>query len=308
MRRAPALALAALLAGGCRFSPAITDPRAADTTATDDLGRSVRFAYPPARVLSLAPNLTEIVWAVGAGERVVGVSPSDDFPPEVAALPRFSTFPLAAEAALALEPDLLLATDQVNEPADAERLQSLGVPTFFFSFARLNDVPRAMRTAGRLLGADGDAPARAFERRVAAVQARVAGARRLGALLLVGDRTPFAFGRDSYASELVRAAGGRPVTDAFAGQAAVPSEEFVLEAAPEVVVVLAGDDYDPARLVEHHPAWASLPAVRDGRVHGLDPDLVSRPGPRLAEGLERLAALLHPDLFPAEAASEQVAP
>jgi ABC-type Fe3+-hydroxamate transport system substrate-binding protein len=289
-----ALLLAALLlaAGGCVDDTAITDSGTPDTTVTDALGRTLAFPYPPPRVLSLAPNLTEAVFAVGAGGRLAGASQADTYPPAAAALPRFSTFPLDHERLVALEPDLLLATDQINAPSDAEPFARLGIPTYFFSFARVADVPAAMRTAGALLGADGEGPARRFEARVDSVRRAAGGRPRPRTLLLVGDDVLYAFGRGSYASEAVRIAGGENLTDAFDGQAATLSDEWVLQAAPEVVVVLV-EPYDPARLLERHPTWRGVPAVRDGRVYGLDPDLVSRPGPRLADGIARLSALLH---------------
>jgi iron complex transport system substrate-binding protein len=161
-----------------------------------------------------------------------------------------------------------------------------------------------LRAAGRLLGGDGETPARAFERRLAAVHAAVEGAPPPRVLVLVGDETPYAF---ALASGFVRAAGGTNVTDGLDDRGAVLSEEWVIAQAPEVVVVLA-DPYDPADLPRYHPAWRGLPAVRSGRVHGLDPDLASRPGPRMAEGIERLAALLHPDRFPVTAGPAAPAP
>ena len=291
-----------LLLGACRQpadAPAETGAAAAaDTTVTDDLGRQVTFAHPPARVLALAPSLTETAFAAGAGGLVVAVSPSDTYPASVRALPQFSTFPLDLERVVAFRPDVLLATDQVNRIDDAEALAEAGVPTLFYTFDRLDDVPRVLRAVGPLLGGDGEAPARGFERRIAAVRAAVAGAPRPRVLVLVSDETPYAFGRSSYVSEAVAAAGGVSVTDAFPEPAAVASEEWTLGVAPEVIVVLSAP-YDPAGLVEHHPVWSSLPAVRAGRVHGLDPDLMSRPGPRLADGIEALARFLHPERFPA---------
>ena len=89
---------------------------------------------------------------------------------------------------------------------------------------------------------------------------------------------------------------GESVTAGLGDAGAVLSEEWVVARAPEVVVLLI-DPYDPADLVRHHPSWAGLPAVRAGRVHGLDPDLASRPGPRMADGVARLAAILHPERF-----------
>jgi iron complex transport system substrate-binding protein len=257
----------------------------------DDLGREVTFPARPARVLALAPSLTEIVYALGGD--VPAVSPVDDYPPAVTSLPRFSTFPLDHEGVVALEPDLLLATDQVNRLDDAEALAAAGVPTYFFRLRGPADVPRVLRDAGRLLGLDGEAPARAFEARMAEVAAAVAGAPRPRVLMLVGDETPYAFG---LATEMAAAAGGESVTAGLGDAGAVLSEEWVVARAPEVVVLLI-DPYDPADLVRHHPSWAGLPAVRAGRVHGLDPDLASRPGPRMAEGVARLARLLHPDRF-----------
>lgn len=292
------LSLALVLAGACR--PAAP----AESALVDDLGRPVALEGPAARVVPLAPNLTELV-AVAAGvERLAAVSQADDYPPGIEGLPRFSSYPLDLERLVALAPDLVLATDQVNSPDAVGRLEEFGIPSYFFSFGTLADIPRALRTLDRLLGSSGGAPAAAqFELRQAEVERVVAGAERPRVLLLIGAGTElYAFGRDSYASELVRAAGGLNLTDAFEGQTARPSEEFVLAQAPDVIVVLAPEGYDRRRLTDDHPTWLDMPAVREGRVYALPPDLVSRPGPRVADALERLARLLHPSLFAAGAA------
>ena len=243
---------------------AITDVVLPDTTVTDALGRAVTFSYPPPRVLSLAPNLTEVVFAVGAGDRLAGASPADTYPPAAAALPRFSTFPIDHERLVALEPDLLLATDQINATADVSPFKSLGIPAYFFSFERVADVPAALRQAGALLGGDGEGPARRFEARVDSVRRAVEGRPRPRTLLLVSDDVLYAFGRSSYASEAIELAGGESVTDEFYGPSATLSDEWVLEQAPEVVVVLA-EPYDPSSLLAYHPTWQNMPAVREGR-------------------------------------------
>ena len=301
----PLLLILLGVASGCQSSPGATDlaeeaPDPITIAVTDALGRTVTVPMRPARVLSLAPNLTELVYAVGAGDRLAGASQADDFPAAVDSLPRFSTFPLEPEGLVVLEPDLLLATDEINSPTDAAGLADLGMPTYFFTFATVADVPNAMRTLGDLMGTDAMPVAQAFEERVASVQARVAGATRPRTLLIIGDDVLYAFGEASYASEAVRLAGGENLTDAFEGRAATLSDEWVLQAAPEVVVVLAGDDYNPAQLLERHPTWRLLPAVQNGRVFGLNPDWLSRPGPRLADGIEALAAVLHPNRVPPE--------
>ncbi|MDT0631885.1 ABC transporter substrate-binding protein [Rubrivirga sp. S365] len=290
------LVLAALVAvAGCRAD--------APGGVADDLGRAVDLDATPRSVLPLAPNVTELVVAAAGADRLAGVAVADDFPPAVTGLPRFQSYPLDTEAVVALDPDLAVGSDDVNPTDQADGLAALGVPTYLFAFDEVADVPRALRTLDTLLASSGGAAAAAaFEDRVRAVERAVRSYSRPRVLLLVGDESLYAFGRDSHASELVRLAGGDNVTDAFPGRAAQPSEEAILEAAPEVVVVLGGADYDAERLFEKHPAFLDLPAVRSGRVYGLDADLVSRAGPRLAEGLERLARLLHPEAFAAGAA------
>lgn len=264
---------------------------------TDDLGRSVEIAERPERVLSLAPNLTEILFAIGEGERLAGASQADTYPPGLDSLPQFGTYPLDAEAVVALRPDLVLATDQVNNPADADALAEAGIPTYFFHFDEIADVPRAMRTVGDLLDAEpaADSAAAAFEDRMRRLAERTGGGERPRVLLLIGDETLFAFGDGSYTQRLIEAAGGESVTAGFAGEAVTLSEEFVLEAAPEVIVLALGPDYETAELTRLHPAFASVPAVRAGRVFGMDPDLLLRPGPRLVEGAETLARLFRDD-------------
>ena len=306
------LLLFLLALAACRPAPppGSAPPVSDALTLEDDLGRSVELRLPVTRVIPLAPNLTEIVYAAGAGDAVVAVGTSDDYPDDTASLPRLSMLPLDFEAIAAQTPGLVLATDQVNSAADADRLVALGIPTYFFHFNDVSDVPRAMRISGEVLGmADSaEVAALAFEDAVLRVKKRVEDAEPVRALVLVGDDVLYAFGKDSYVSEMVRLAGGRPITDAFEGEAAVLQDEFVLEAEPEVIVVLAGPDYDPADLLAHHPTWRLLPAARTGRILGLDPDLISRPGPRLPLGLEAMARAFHPARFPADTLMQAEAP
>ncbi len=288
------LLLIALAAAGCAERDAVPNT----PTVTDDLGRTVAADLPARRVLTLAPNLTEILYAAGGGPALVGASQADDFPPAVGALPHYGTYPLDVEGVVALRPDLVLATNQVNNPDDARPLADAGIPTYFFSFDAVDDVPHAIRTVGALVGteAQAEAVADSFETRIRRLAARTDGLDRPQTLLLIGNEALFAFGDGSYTQELIAVAGGESVTADFAGEAVTLSEEFVLEAAPEVIVGTFGADFDLAVWRDRHPAWAPVPAVREGRVYSIDPNLVLRPGPRLADGAEALARLLHPEL------------
>jgi ABC-type Fe3+-hydroxamate transport system substrate-binding protein len=297
-----AAALGALLvlvfaAGGCPSPDADTTV----TRVTDDLGRAVEISTPVRRVVSLAPNLTEVVHAAGAGSTLVGVTKSADYPPAVDTLPTISALPVDFEAVTARNPDLVLATDQINAPRDAETFDALDVPVYFFSFASLDDVLDAIRTTGQLLGTAEAAAdsARALQKQIEALRTRTADVHdRPRVLVLIGDDTLYAFGQGSYIHTLVELAGGRSITDSLETQAPTLSEEYVLTAKPDVILGAWGADYDPSRLLSLHPTWDIVPAVKNDRVYSLPQDLLLRPGPRLVDGARRMAHRLHPALFP----------
>lgn len=300
MRRPLALlfVLLAVLAAGCGSSD---DAPPTPTTVTDDLGRTVALDRPVDRVVSLAPNLTELAFAAGGGDRLVAVTTADDYPPAVDTLDRVSALPVDFETIAAKNPDLVLATDQVNPPGDTETFEALDVPIYFFSFDSLDDLFGDLRTMGTLLGTPQAATdtARALERRLSALRARTEAVprdERPRVLVLIGDETLYSFGAGSYVHTLVSAAGGRSVTAGLETQAPTLSEEFVLREQPDVIVGAWGADYDPSTLLQHHPTWDVVPALQNDRVYGLPSALLLRPGPRLVEGAWQMAARLHPDL------------
>ncbi len=293
-----ALGLVLLFLTGCG-SP---DDAPSNTTVTDDLDRTVQLDRPIDRVISLAPNLTELVYAAGAGSTLVAVTPSDDFPPAVDSLDRISSLPVDFEAVAAKNPDLVLATDQINPPGDTETFEAIDVPIYFFSFSSLDDVFGAVRTMGTLLGTEATArdSAEALERQLAALRTRtdsLTRAERPRVLVLIGDETLYSFGAGSYIHELVELAGGESITDSLDTDAPTLSEEFVLTEKPDVIVGAWGPEYDPDRLLELHPTWDVVPAIQNDRVYSLPSSLLLRPGPRLVTGARRMASRLHPDRF-----------
>ena len=250
-------------------------------------------------MVTLAPNLTEIVFAAGAGDRLVAVGTADDYPPAVDTIPRFSTLPLSVESVAAHRPDLVLAADQVNSPQDVEALRSLGLPVAVLTFEGVEDVVEAISSIGRLLGSAEEAEAAAADlsARYQRLKELTGGAgRRPLVLFLVGDQPLFAFGQGSYMQDVIRAAGGRSATATVETPAPILSEEFVLMRQPEIIIGAWGEDYEVDRLGKLHPTWDVVPALRNDRVYSLDPDLFLRPGPRLVDGAWRMAAVLHPDL------------
>lgn len=267
---------------------------------TDDIGRHLEVPETIIRIVTFAPSATELVYAAGAGHKLVGVTTVDDYPPEIEALPRFDALPLDFEAILALEPDLAIASEQVNNPNDAATLTSLGVPVYFLAVHTLQGLPETIRRAGLLLATEAAAGrmADSLEHSMQALRTVTAGSlSRPKTLFLIGDEVLYAFGKGSYIHDLIALAGGESLSASFSNRAPILSGEYVLLARPDVIVGAFGEDYDPARLLRIHPTWDLVPAVRHGRVYGLDGHLYLRPGPRLVEGAWRLAAQLHPSLF-----------
>ena len=277
------------------------DPAPSDdiVTVIDDLGRTMDIKRHPERIVTMAPNLTELVFAAGAGHLLVGIGLADDYPPEVESIPRFSTLPPDFESIATFAPDLIFATDHVNNPRDAEMLEALGFPTFFMTFGQLSDIADNIRKIGTLLGTTSSADAvadsldRSFEHIATSTRSRAV---RPQVLVLIGDDVLYSFGRESYVHEMVDIAGGISVTARIDAEAPVLNEEFVLASKPDVIIGTLGASYESELLLAYHPTWDVIPAVRDLRVYGVDPDYILRPGPRLLEGTYRLAALFHPDI------------
>lgn len=288
--------LAALLVGLCACGPPSDAARRIEIT--DDLDRTVYVPEEIQRVASLAPSVTELVFAAGAGHKLVGVTNADDYPPAVERLPKFSALPIDFEAVLTLNPDLVLASDQINSPRDAATFAATGVPTFFLAVDGVEAMLQAIDRMAQLLGTQSTvadslrASLRELRMKTEAVSERPT------TLVLVSDETLYGFGRGSYIHELIAIAAGQSITAGFDSRAPVLSDEFVLVEKPEVIVGSFGPAYDPNRLVQLHPTWDIVPAVMDGRIYSVDGDLFLRPGPRLVSGAWQLARLLHPDVIP----------
>jgi len=283
-----------LLVAGCATPESNTT-----RTITDDLGRTVALPDSIMRILTLAPSLTEMVYAVGAGSRLVGASQIDAFPPEVTALPKFSTYPMAHEQIAALRPQLVLATDQINKTTDAEVLAAVGIPTAFLSFKTLDDVSKAARKMGDWIGVEATASAFAdmFDAQLAAAASRTDTiAARPSVLVLIGEQPLYSFGAGSYIQTLVGLAGGTSITADLPTANPILSAEFVLTELPNVIVMSAPPPYDLTALLTPQPAFSRLPAIQNERVYAIHPDLLSRPGPRLLDALAQLTEHLHPGL------------
>lgn len=293
-------ALLALLAAGAGPARAgAGPPPGADTVVVqDDRGRTVRFAAPPDRVVSLIPAATEVLFALGAGDRVVGRTRYGTHPRETRSVPSVGEgVRPSLEAVLARSPDVVILYAGVGNRRVVERLEELGVPTLAFRHDGFADLERNVERLGRLTGHGGEAGAL---RRSLACQldsvARAVGARaRVRVYYEVWGDPPVTVGGGSYLDSLIAVAGGRNVFGDLESASPTVGLEAIVARHPEVVV---RDRTRPggAPPPDERPGWDALAAVRSGHVRTVDGELVHRLGPRVGRAAAVLAATLHPEL------------
>lgn len=257
----------------------------------------------PTRIVSLVASNTEIVCALGLGDRLVGVDDFSDFPPEIGRLPRLGRdLDIDVSRVAALQPDLVLASLSVpGMERNVERLRARGLPHVAIRSQGLDGVVEDIRRIGALTGvaAAGERLADRLGERIERVARRTTGVARTSVYWEWWPRPYIAAGGPSWITDLCRLAGGRNVFDDEPRESATVSTEAVAARSPEVAVICwcgARKVPNPV-LVARRAGWTEVPAVRAGRLHAVLEPLYGRPGPRLVDGLEEFAALLHPELF-----------
>ncbi len=274
-------------------------------TITDGLGRP--FVPPnraPGRIVSMAPNVTEILFALGLGRSVVGATRFCDHPPEARDIPRIGGLvDPNVEVIRSLDPDLVIAF-RGNPLRLVDRVRRLGLPVFVLDIgAGLEDLAPLIAKIGRVTRTDERAGvlAAGLRRRVAAVDAALAGvASRPKVFVLLYGQGLWTCGGESYLDDVIARAGGTNVASALPKKWALYKRERIIRDNPDVVFILARSaaDFEAGRdWLARQAGVNAVSAVRSGRVFALDENAASRFGPRLVDVLERLAALLHPELF-----------
>jgi iron complex transport system substrate-binding protein len=274
-------------------------------SVTDGLGRSVTLAAPAQRIISLAPSNTEILYAIGAGDQVVGRDGASDYPAEAAALENIGdTFAgLNTETIVALEPDLILAAE-ITPVEYVTELEQLGLTVFWLANPlELNGLYANLNTVGTLAGREDEAAALVtdLQARATAVQEALADVTETPTVFYELDASdpaaPWTAGAGTFIDLLISQAGGVNVGAVLEGQYAQLSIEELLLQNPEFILLGDAAYGVTVESVGQRAGWSQLAAVQNGDVYPFDDNLVSRPGPRLIDALEQLARLLHPDQF-----------
>lgn len=266
----------------------------ADIRVTDDAGRRVVLPGPAQRIVSLAPHLTEVLFAAGAGSHLVGVVQYSDYPDAAKKIAQVGSFSAVdMEAVIALKPDLVIAWKSGNRDQRFDMLERLGIPVYLNEAHTLDDVARSLERFGLLAGTarEADAAARAFRARHAALVQRYAQRAPVTVFYQIWNKPLMTINGQHTISDVIALCGGQNVFARLPLLAPTVTEEAVIAAAPQVIVASGMDEARPEWL-EYWRRWTTIPAVANDRLYFIPPDLLQRHTPRLLDGAERLCAQL----------------
>jgi iron complex transport system substrate-binding protein len=267
----------------------------------DEVGREVIVPFPPKRIVSLAPNVTEILFTLGLDEEIVGDSIHCNFPEKAKTKPRIGSYiSLDFERIISLKPDLVIATGAGNTREMVERLQKLGFPTYVIFPKNFDGILSSIEHIGQVVDRKTEAMrvVREIERRREKVIELTRSASRPKVFLQIGEAPIVTAGRGSFADDLIRLSGGE---NAAGGEKKLYPRfgmEEIVKRAPEVILISTHNPKaDYQKVLHEWSRWETIPAVKNGRIYLIDSDLIDRPSPRIIDGLEEMARIFHPESF-----------
>jgi len=263
----------------------------------DQTGRRVEVPDHPQRLISLAPSITETLFALGLGDNVVGDTDYCEYPPEAKLKPHVGAILTPnLERIIALKPDLVLGSPEANRRETADRLAQLGIPLYGVTAHSVDDMLHSIEDLGRVLGHEADAKKLAanLRQRIVAVEKRVAPLRRPKVLFVVWYRPLTTAGPNTFITDVIQRAGGTSITENLLGEWPHLSLEEALLRDPDVILFPRAESFSP-QLDEFQqlPGWRDLRAVKTRQMFFIS-DAIIRPSPRLVDALEEVARALHP--------------
>jgi iron complex transport system substrate-binding protein len=268
-------------------------PARGEIVVTDVDGTSIRLAAPARRIVSLTPHITELLFAAGAGDRMVGTAQYSDYPPAARSLPRVGGHALDLEAIVALKPDLVLGWKSGNAAASVARLRALGLTVHLSEPGRIEDIAGELERIGLLAGtgAAADAAAKAFRERYAKLAARYSRRPPVTVFYQIWKQPLMTVNGKQIISDAIRLCGGRNVFEQLPVLAPTVTVEAVIAVNPEVIVASGMGESRPEWLDDWR-RWTTLKAVVRDNLYFVPPDLLQRHTPRILDGAEKLCTHL----------------
>jgi len=269
-------------------------------TYKDALGRKVTLAGAPARIIPLAPSITEILYYLGLGDRVLGVTEYSNYPPEAALKPSIGSYVNPnIEKIISLSPDLVIGTKDGNLPASVSLLEEAKIPVYVINPRNVKDVISTIRDIGSLCGVSDRAGqlADVLQKRLDLIETLVSKGQKPNVFLQINVSPIMTVNGTTFQNDLIRLAGGINISAGEPITYPRISIEEVIRKRPDIIIITAmGNEGEFEKAKEDWMKWPSIPAVKNNRVFLVNPDLIDRPSQRMIDGLEALARLIHPEV------------
>ncbi len=266
----------------------------------DSLGRNVTISHVPSRIISLAPNITEIIYFLGLGERLVGVTRFSYFPREAKKKPKIGAYTdVNIEKIITLNPELVIATADGNNRQDVGMLEEAGIPVYVVNPRKVNQVLDTIERLGEICGVADRATSlvNRLRERVVKVMKAVKNSERPLVLLVINVKPLISVNQSTIHHDIIKLAGGRNMTGDQSITYPTLSMEEVIRQGPNVIIISSMErEGEFERAQKKWFQWPTLPAVQRGQVYLIDSDLIDRSAPRIVIGLEKMARLIHPEI------------
>jgi iron complex transport system substrate-binding protein len=272
-----------------------------ERTVRDETGREVKVPLFAKRIVSLAPSITEILFALGLNSEIAGVTDFCDYPEASLSKPKIGGFVNPSlERIVSLKPDLIIGIRDGNREETLQKLKDLGFSVYRVDPKGFDGVTKTIRNLGEIVGREETAGriVRGMMTKKEHILSLIRPLYKPKVFFQVGDAPMVTVGKETLTNDLIRLAGGKNITENEPMDYPLYSIEAVIKGAPEVIIMSSMDNKkDYSNLIRKWQTWKTIPAVKKNAIHVIDSNLVDRPTPRITEGLETLARMIHPEVF-----------